>query len=60
MFVELPEAFKWNPIFDDHCMAPSNLSPHNPGDGLLTMPLLQFLLNSCIEISTDNLNIFPF
>lgn len=30
MFVELlPEAFKWNPIFDVHCTIPSNLSPLN-------------------------------
>lgn len=36
MFIELlPEAFKWNPIFNDHCMTPSNLSPLNPGDGFL-------------------------
>lgn len=55
MFIELlPEAFKWNPIFDDHCMTPSNLSPLNPGDGFLISPLLKFLLNSGLGRSTDN------
>lgn len=40
MFVELlPEAFWWNPIFEDHCIIPSNPSL-NPRDGLAIMPLL--------------------
>ena len=37
MFIKLlPEAFKWNPIFDVHCRMPSDLSPLNPGEGILS------------------------